>query len=181
MHDGYVSLPRVMRVVVVLFTGTGPGKTTAALGIALRALGHRKRVVIVQFIKWWKQTGEYRIAKHLRPQYTIRQFGRKGWIGLRNLTEADRQLALKGLRFAERVLEKNPDVLVLDEINLAVHCGLIKPAELTRLLKRVPRSTVVVLTGRHAPKALMRLADVVVEMVPRKLPRESKPVEGLNF
>ena len=168
-------------MVVVLYTGTGPGKTSAALGIALRALGHGKRIVVVQFMKWWKETGEYRAAKKLGRQFQIRQFGRKGWIGLKNLGPEDRKLALEGLGFAEKALRQGADVLVLDEINLALHCGLLKVDEVLSLLRKAPKKTVVILTGRHAPRQLLEMADVAVELKERKLPKKMRAIEGLNF
>ncbi|MBS7621640.1 cob(I)yrinic acid a,c-diamide adenosyltransferase, partial [Candidatus Bathyarchaeota archaeon] len=110
---------------IYLYTGTGAGKTTNALGLALRSIGHKHKVVIIQFLKWWKNTGEYKIRKMLAPYYEIYQFGRRGWHGLSNLGEEDRKLAKKGLKFAEKIVrEKKPHLLVLDEINLALHCNL---------------------------------------------------------
>jgi len=107
---------------IYLYTGTGGGKTTNALGLALRSVGHRYKVVIIQFMKWWKNTGEYKIRRKLAPYYEIYQFGRKGWIGLNNLTEEDKKLAEEALEFTKKIVkEKKPHLLVLDEINLAVH------------------------------------------------------------
>jgi cob(I)alamin adenosyltransferase len=87
-----------------LYTGTGAGKTTNALGLALRSIGHKRKVIIIQFLKWWKNTGEYKIRHLLAPYYEIHQFGRKGWIGLDNLDERDRRLAEKALNFAEKTV-----------------------------------------------------------------------------
>jgi len=90
---------------VYLYTGTGGGKTTNALGAALRSVGHGHRVVIIQFMKWWKNTGEYRIRRRLRPYYEIYQFGRKGWVGLKNLDRRDRDLARRALEFARKIVK----------------------------------------------------------------------------
>jgi len=177
-----MSIPGVNLMVVFVYTGTGGGKTTAALGVALRAIGHGKKVVVVQFMKWWKNTGEYKAQKKLRPNLEIYQFGRRGWIGLKNLDERDKRLAEKGLKFAENVLrEKRLDILILDEINLAVHCGLLKIEDVENLLMKVPPNVHVFLTGRYAPKRLMRLADFVVEVRDRKKPKEIKPIKGVNY
>ncbi|MCK4435107.1 cob(I)yrinic acid a,c-diamide adenosyltransferase, partial [Candidatus Bathyarchaeota archaeon] len=86
---------------VYIYTGTGAGKTANALGLALRSVGHKHKVVLIQFLKWWKNTGEYKIRKMLAPYYEIYQFGRKGWHGLDNLGEEDKELARKALDFAE--------------------------------------------------------------------------------
>jgi len=167
---------------VILYTGNGPGKTTAALGIALRTLGHDGHVVIIQFMKWWKNTGEYLVAKKIRRNYEIHQFGRKGWRGLKNLTEEDRRLAMEGLKLAEKILKKRkPDLLILDEINLAAHCGLLTTTEIVKFLNKIPRKTTVVLTGRHAPKQLLRVADIVTTVKAQKLPKKLRAIKGVNF
>jgi len=114
---------------IYLYTGTGGGKTTNALGLALRSLGHNHKVVIIQFMKWWKKTGEYKIRKRLKG-YEIYQFGRKGWKELGKLDERDKFLAKRGLKFAKRIMKKKkPHLLVLDEINLAVYCKLLDVKE----------------------------------------------------
>src|SRR3989304_6636225 len=147
---------------VYLYTGTGAGKTANALGLALRSVGHKRRVVIIQFLKWWKNTGEYKIRKLLEPYYEIYQFGRKGWHGLGNLDEEDKKLARKALRFAEKIVnEKKPHLLVLDEINLALYCRLLDIKEVLDFLDRVPKQTDVVLTGRFAPQELINRAEFV--------------------
>ena len=105
---------------IYLYTGTGGGKTVNALGLALRSVGHEHKVVIIQFLKWWKNTGEYKIREKLQPYYQIYQFGRYGWKGLDNLGEEDRRLTKEGLEFAKKVVkEKKTHLLILDEINLA--------------------------------------------------------------
>ena len=115
---------------IYLYTGNGAGKTTNALGLALRSIGHKRKVIVIQFLKWWKNTGEYKIRKMLAPYYEIYQFGRKGWHGLSNLGEEDKKLAHKALKFAEKIVkEKKPHLLVLDEINLALHCKLLDVKE----------------------------------------------------
>jgi len=167
---------------VYLYTGTGAGKTANALGLALRSVGHKRKVVIVQFLKWWKNTGEYKIQKMLSPHYEIYQFGRKGWIGLGNLSDEDRELAKKGLMFAEKVaIEKKPDLLVLDEVNLALSCRLLDVEDVLKLLDRIPRKTDVVLTGRYASKALIERADFVNEIVDVKHPKKMITSKGIQY
>lgn len=167
---------------IYLYTGTGGGKTTNALGLALRSVGHKHKVVIIQFLKWWKTIGEWKIRKMLAPQYEIYQFGRRGWEGLKNLDERDRRLAEKGLRFAEKIVkEKKPHLLVLDEINLALHCKLLDIKEVLEFLDVIPPRTDVVLTGRYAPKELMKKADFVNEIVDIKHPRKIPTTKGIQY
>ncbi|MEM5802324.1 MAG: cob(I)yrinic acid a,c-diamide adenosyltransferase [Candidatus Aenigmatarchaeota archaeon] len=182
---------------IYLFTGDGAGKTTNALGLALRCIGHRKKVVMIQFMKWWKNTGEYKIQELLKPYYEVYQFGRPGWLKIskkgearfgkykfrvRNIDELDREFALKGLKFAKEVMKKKkPDLLILDEINLACHAGLLKVKEVLDLLKKIPKKTTVVLTGRKAPKALIKSADYVNEIIARKFPKKTLAVKGIQY
>jgi cob(I)alamin adenosyltransferase len=167
---------------IYLYTGTGAGKTTNALGLALRSVGHRRKVVIIQFLKWWRKTGEYKIRKMLSPYYEIYQFGRKGWHGLSNLGEEDKKLAQKALRFAEKIIkEKKPHLLVLDEINLALYCKLLEVKDVLELLDKIPKKTDVVLTGRFAPKELLEKADFVNEIVDVKYPKEMVTTKGIQY
>jgi cob(I)alamin adenosyltransferase len=112
---------------VYLYYGTGGGKTANALGLALRSVGHNQKVVIVQFFKWRKDIGEYLVQEKLKPYYEIHQFAREAWLGEEEKTaefagekfkvecvkSSDKELAKKGLDFAEKVLrEKKPHLLV---------------------------------------------------------------------
>lgn len=165
-----------------LYTGEGGGKTTNALGLALRAVGHGYTVVIIQFMKWWKEIGEYKIQKRLSPQYKIYQFGRKGWIGLGNLTQEDQELALEGLKFAEKLLEKDPPyLLILDEINLALHCNLLPISRVLALIKQIPETTTLVLTGRNASKPLMDQVDFVNEIIVHKSIDPAPATPGIQY
>src|SRR5512137_498515 len=98
---------------IYVYTGEGAGKTTASLGLAMRSIGHKHKVIVIQFLKWWKQTGEYKIQKMLKPYYEVHQFGRKGWIGLKNLTEKDKKLAKKALNFAVSIAKKKKPHLLI--------------------------------------------------------------------
>jgi len=167
---------------IYLYTGTGGGKTTNALGLALRSIGHKHRVIIIQFLKWWKKTGEYKIRKRLYPYYEIYQFGREGWKGLKNLNEKDKKLAEKALNFAEKIVKKKrPNLLVLDEINLAVYCKLLDVDIVIRFLDKLPKKTDVVLTGRYASKELIKRADFVNEIKSLKQPRKIKTTKGIQY
>jgi cob(I)alamin adenosyltransferase len=167
---------------IYLYTGTGAGKTTNALGLALRSVGHKRKVIIIQFLKWWKNTGEYKIRRMLAPYYEIYQFGRKGWHGLSNLGEEDKKLAYKALKFSETIVnKKKPHLLVLDEINLALYCKLLDVKDVLEFLNRIPKKTDVVLTGRYAPKALMNRAEFVNEVVDIKYPKEMVTTKGIQY
>jgi cob(I)alamin adenosyltransferase len=156
-----------------LYTGTGAGKTANALGLALRSVGHKRNVVIIQFLKWWKNTGEFKIQEMLAPYYEIYQFGRKDWIGLGNLGEEDKKLAVKGLKFAEKV--------ILDEINLALYCQLLDVKDVIDFLNRIPKDIDVVLTGRFAPKELIDRADFVNEIRDVKSPKNMVTTIGIQY
>jgi cob(I)alamin adenosyltransferase len=167
---------------IYLYTGTGGGKTANALGLALRSVGHGHKVVIIQFLKWWKNTGEYKIRHKLEPFYQIYLFGREGWIGLDNLNEEDRKLAREGLEFAKKIVkEEKPHLLVLDEINLALHCRMLETGDVLELLDTIPEETDVVLTGRYATKKLIDRADFVNEVKDLKHPREIVTTEGIQY
>jgi len=154
----------VGRGYIHVYTGSGEGKTLTAFGLALRAVGHGYKVIIVQFMKGRKDVGEYKVRARLQPEYEIYQFGREDFVDLENPLPVDYELAKKGLEFAEKALEKRPRVLVLDEINLVAAIGLVKVEDVLRLLEKVPEETVVVLTGRKAPKEFIEVADLVTEM-----------------
>jgi len=167
---------------IYLYTGNGAGKTANALGLALRSVGHKRRAVIIQFLKWWKNTGEYKIRTLLKPYYEIYLFGRKGWVGLGNLSDGDRKLAQKALRFAEKVArEKRPALLVLDEINLALYCQLLDTQEVLSFLDKIPKGTDVVLTGRFAPRELLDRADFVNEVRDIKFPKRMITTRGIQY
>lgn len=165
-----------------LITGRGFGKTTSALGVALRCAGQGKKAVIVQFMKGRKNVGEYKIAKRLGPNYDIRQFGSPNFVNLKHPSKNDVKKAQEGLRFARLVLkEKKPDLLVLDEINLAVAIGLLKKEEVLHILERVPKKTTVYLTGRRAPKEFIKKSDYAVEFKVLKIPKKFETKKGITY
>ncbi|KPJ69736.1 cobinamide adenolsyltransferase [candidate division WOR-1 bacterium DG_54_3] len=146
---------------IYLFTGEGGGKTIAALGLALRSIGHKRRVVVIQFMKGRKDVGEYKAAQKLAPYLKVYQFGRKGFVNPRNPSKEDKELAQEGFEFAKQILRKKPNLLILDEINLALAIGLLDLKEVLKFLRKMPKSMDVVLTGRRASTKLYRLADGV--------------------
>lgn len=159
----------------------GAGKTTAALGLALRSVGQNHKVIIIQFMKGRKDVGEWKVKDALAPNYEIHQFGREEFMDLKKPEEVDYKMAREGLEFAGKVLERKPDLLVLDEVNLVVRIGLLKAGDVLKLLKKVPKGTDVVLTGRYAPQELLDAADFVNEVEPIKYPKEIVSKRGIQF
>ncbi|MDP2909014.1 MAG: cob(I)yrinic acid a,c-diamide adenosyltransferase [Nanoarchaeota archaeon] len=162
-----------------LYTGDGGGKTTSALGVAMRALGHGKKVVMIQFMKGRTDTGEYKIQKQLK-NFKVYQFGREDFIKpVDKPTEKDYKLAEKGLRFVEKTLKEKPCLLILDEINLAAAIGLLKISDVLKVLEKKSKDTHLIMTGRHAPEEFIRIADIVttVEDVKRVEREAQKGIE----
>jgi len=154
---------------VQIYTGNGKGKTTAALGLALRAAGHGLRSYIGQFLKG-QVYGELSAARKLKPLITIEQFGRKGFVHVtENPDEEDIRRAREGLEKCRRaMLSGRFTIVVLDEINVALHFRLVGEKDVHSLLDQKPAEVEVVLTGRYAPPSLLRRADLVTEMKEKK-------------
>jgi cob(I)alamin adenosyltransferase len=153
------------RGMIQIYTGTGKGKTTAALGLALRAIGHGQKVFIIQFMKGEEKTGELLSAEKLAPSLTIRPVGREGFIVKDHIDSIDVGQARKGLDLAREVIKNGVhDMLILDEINVAVSFGLIPVQEVLRLIDEKPADMELVLTGRYAPPEFLERADLVTEM-----------------
>lgn len=154
---------------IQIYTGNGKGKTTAALGLALRAAGHGQRVYIGQFLKG-QMYGELVSVKKLAPHIVIEQFGRKGFIHVtENPDDEDIERAKRGLkRCFKAMLSKKFRIVILDEINVAVDLKLITEQEVHDLLGQKPEQVEVVLTGRYAPPSFIKRADLVTEMKEKK-------------
>lgn len=149
---------------VQIYTGNGKGKTTAALGLSLRALGRGMRVCFFQFIKGGGPYGEQLAAERLKPGFTIVSTGRPGWVTPETLTE-DRAVAQEALLQAQRLLCSGEfDLFVCDEILGAVGFGLIDTEQVLDLIRCRPGRVELVLTGRNAPQQLLDVADLVTEM-----------------
>ena len=180
---------------IYVYTGTGGGKTTNALGLALRTVGHEKTVVVVQFLKWKKDTGEYLIQEKLKPYYRVYQFGRKTWLGeeeqtytcdgqtfkIKKIGEADARIAKEGLEFVKRIMLEKPHLLILDEINLALYWKLLDTRDVLELLDAASEETTLVLTGRFAPEEIIKRADFVNEIKEIKVSKDFKTTEGIHF
>lgn len=178
----WIKLPPLKKMgKIYLWTGNGWGKTTSAIGAAVRAAGQGYKITVIQFMKGWgDKVGEYRIRNKLK-NYEIRQFGRKNWIDLKNPSKKDKELAEKGLEFAYTAAKKKPFLLVLDEINLAVRTGLIEEKEIIKFLDQIPAKTTVYMTGRHATKGLIKRADYVNEIKMLKGPKKLTGEKGIDY
>ncbi|TET71094.1 MAG: cob(I)yrinic acid a,c-diamide adenosyltransferase [Candidatus Aminicenantes bacterium] len=154
---------------IQVYTGDGKGKTTAALGLALRAAGYKHKVYIGQFLKGQKY-GELLSAKKLSPYITIEQFGRKGFIHVtKDPDEEDIKRAKRGLKKClEAMLSRKYRIITLDEINVAVDLNLITEEEVHEFLDKRPEDVEIILTGRYAPPSFLKRADLVTEMKEKK-------------
>lgn len=174
------------RGLVIVYTGGGKGKTTAALGLCLRAVGHGYTVRIIQFIKSDWPYGERRGLERLAPEVQLDSLG-AGCIGIMGddkPIEEHRQAALAALKGAgEAINSAKHDIVILDEITIAIHLRLISVADVLALIANKPEPVHVILTGRYAPAELIEVADVVTEMKEIKHPfREGKlGREGIDF
>lgn len=153
---------------ILINTGNGRGKTTAALGLALRAAGNNLKVLILQFIKCSRESGEVKIIEKLKPLIEIETLG-LGFIkfkdGKPEVTEAQIKNAAESFKYARGRIESGQyDMVILDEINNLLSYGLLKVEDVVSLLKNKPAGLHLVLTGRGAPRELIHIADTVTEM-----------------
>jgi cob(I)alamin adenosyltransferase len=154
---------------IQVYTGNGKGKTTAALGLALRAAGRGLSTYIGQFLKG-QVYGELAAARKLKPYITIEQFGRKGFVHVsENPDEEDIRRARSGLEKCRRAIFSGRfSIVVLDEINVALHFRLLEEKDVLALIDRKPADVELVLTGRYAPPSILKRADLVTEMKDKK-------------
>lgn len=165
------TLPR--QGLVTVFTGDGRGKTTAAIGTALRAAGHGLRVLIVFFMKGPDFIHGEASALGTIPNVTLRYFGSPGWVIPEGDNAAHRLKAQEGFAFAaDQVASGNYDLAVLDEAVSAVKFGLLPLEAVIQFIKAKPAGLELILTGRGAPAELTELADLVTEMKCIKHPFE---------
>jgi len=171
-------MPRLKQGLVQIYTGDGKGKTSAAVGAAVRAAGSGLRVAFIQFLKGGEESGEVHVLRDL-PNVTMRRFG-VDWRELAQQdpawwrlppTDDERQLVQEGMRFAAELLSAGEhDVVILDEITDACSKGLVTTEDIAALMTNRPRHVELIVTGRGAPKALQKAADLVTEMKEVKHP-----------
>ncbi len=149
---------------VMVITGNGKGKTTAAFGQALRAIGHGYRVCLFQFMKGRKY-GEVLAAEKYLPAITIHQCGKDGFVMRDNPAQADVEMAHDGWEQAKTaIFSGDYDMVILDEINVALDFKLLDIDDIIDTIKNRPEKLDIILTGRYAPQAVMNLADTVSEI-----------------
>jgi cob(I)alamin adenosyltransferase len=153
-----------------VYTGNGKGKTSAAIGLAVRALGRGWKVLMIQFLKSESCSGENTAFKKME-NFKCVQFGSPKFIKKGQIRPIDLRLAQKGFEMAENAVRKREwDMVILDEIILAVDFDLIPSEQLLGLMKDKPDSVELVLTGRNATPRLMEAADLVSEIKEIKHP-----------
>ena len=152
------------RGLVIVITGNGKGKTTAAFGQALRAIGQGYNVFVLQFMKGRKY-GEFLAAKKYLPNLTIRMSGLDSFVMRDNPAAIDIELAQEGLDVARKaIMSGKYDMVILDEINVALDFKLIDLKDVIKVLKNKPPAINLILTGRYAPAEIIKLADTVSEV-----------------
>jgi cob(I)alamin adenosyltransferase len=155
---------------VQVYTGEGKGKTTAAIGTVIRALGNDLKVCVIAFMKAGQPSGEWNVLSGL-PNVSIDRFGSGSFVDPDNITPKDREEASKALIAARQaILGGKCNLVVLDEVNVAVAWGLIELDEVLRLIEDRPPNVELVLTGRGADKEIVKMANVVTEMLNIKHP-----------
>ena len=170
----------------IVYTGKGKGKTTAALGIALRATGYNKKICMIQFIKGSWHYGEMSSSKRLEPEFEMVAVG-KGFVGIlddNSPREDHEKIAQEAIKISnEKIQSGKYDIVILDEINYAVNLQLISINDVLNLIKDKPSDVDLVLTGNYAKDEVIEMADLVTEMKQVKHPfqRGIKAKEGIDF
>lgn len=146
-----------------IYTGDGKGKTTAALGLALRAAGRGLKIYIAQFMKG-QSYGELKSIAMI-PEIKIEQFGKDTFIHIDKASREDKLMAKQGLEKVIGVmLSQKYNIIILDEINVAIHFKLLTVDEVLKVISLKPENIELILTGRQAPSELIECADLVTEM-----------------
>jgi cob(I)alamin adenosyltransferase len=168
---------------IQIYTGNGKGKTTAALGLAMRAVGHGLKVIMIQFMKGKVNYGELEAAKAL-PNFAIEQYGRPDFVNPDNPDREDVRLAQVAWKRAKEVVASGKyDMIILDEINVAVSFSLVPLKEVIELLKNVPKNVEIILTGRYMPETFVEYADLISEIkeVKHHFQKGSQARKGIEY
>ena len=174
------------RGLTIVYTGKGKGKTTAALGLALRATGYDKKICMIQFIKGSWHYGEMDSTKRLEPGFEMVAVG-KGFVGIiddKSPKEEHERVAKEAVRISnEKIQSGKYDIVILDEINYAVNLNLISLDDILNLIKSKPDELDLVLTGNYAKEEVIEIADLVTEMKEIKHPFQKgiKAKKGIDF
>ncbi len=155
---------------VQVYTGNGKGKTTAALGLVLRAVGKGHKAIIIQFMKGDIKYGELTGIEYL-PNAEIEQYGRPDFVDKKDPAKVDIEFAEKGFRRAKEVVSSGEyDMVVLDEMNITLDYKLLDEDEVIQCIKNKPEHVEIVLTGRYAPPSIINMADLLTVMCEVKHP-----------
>ena len=167
---------------VHVYNGPGKGKTTAALGLGLRAAGAGLKVYMIQFMKG-RRYSELDSVEHL-SNFTIVQYGRDEFVSKEKPEQVDIDLAQQGFAHAKEIIKNGKyDMVILDELNVAVDYNLIALDDVLKLIEEKPEKVELVLTGRDAHPELVKIADVVTEMLEIKHPYQKGVTarKGIDF
>ncbi len=183
---------------IYVYTGDGKGKTTAAIGAGIRAIGSNKKVLMVQFMKVKELTSEYKALHHIK-NFHIESFGREGFyvpkkyleenpeaakFGVKPLSDIDYKLAQDGLDFVlNAVKNQSYHLIILDEICVAINFELLEEDTVINILKKYKKEVHFILTGRNCPERIIEVADLVTEMkeVKHYFKEGKKAVKGIDF
>lgn len=174
---------RLRKGLVQVYTGNGKGKTSAAFGSALRAVGRGLKVYVIQFIKGGFDYGELHIVEQL-PNFRIKAFGRGRFVTEMPPEDEDFELAKEALQLAQDVVNSGEnDIVILDEINIALSLRLISVEDVISLIRNKPTHVELILTGRNAPPEIVTIADLVTEMKEIKHPYSQgvPPRKGIEY
>ena len=164
---------RLKKGLVQVYTGNGKGKTTAAIGQAIRAAGHSLRVYMIQFMKDQPNSGELKIIQKLKPNFIIKQYGQPSFFNEKNPKKADFEIVQKAWNATERIVRSGKwDIVILDEINVVLNYKLISLEKVVELIKSKPSHVELIFTGRNAHPEILKLADLVSEILEIKHPYE---------
>jgi cob(I)alamin adenosyltransferase len=156
---------------IQVYTGEGKGKTTASVGLAVRARGSDLRVIFVQFVKGGSMSGELAMLRKLGVEVVRTAEKNSGLMTTGGLTEEDYAAAAEAWKIAENAISSgNYDLVICDEINVAMHYNMIKTNDVIHTLTNRPESVEVVCTGRNVPELISDMADLITEMKPHKHP-----------
>ncbi len=176
--------PKKRKGLIMVHTGEGKGKSTAAYGLALRAAGNKMKVFVLQFMKGQWKTGERKMVEKLSPWIEVVALG-DGFTWDTKNPEQDRRTASKAWDTVEpRILSGEYQMVILDEINYVLNYGFLDEEKVLSALRNKPPMVHVVCTGRNAPKGLMEIADLVTEMKCLKHPFAEQGVpaqKGIEF
>lgn len=152
--------------IIQVYTGNGKGKTTAAIGNAIRALGHGWKIIMIQFAKGSEKYGEIQACKKfLEPNFIIKQYGLDSFIDKNNPSDEDIKLANLGFEFMKEVLKSSEyDLVILDELNIALDFNLLDCDKVLEVLTNRNPEIDIIITGRYAPTKLIEIADLVSEV-----------------